>query len=425
MEKLRSLLAKPQVVWIARLLLGATFMLSGVTKMVDPWGTLTKIEAYLSAWNLADTFGSGLALIGGCALSVAEFITGFLLLTGSLRRSAAAAATLLMLFMLPLTAYIALANPVEDCGCFGDFLVISNSATFWKNVVLTLLAVYLLFYNRRARCIFAPWVQWLQVAVAVAYMLSIGVIGYHVQPLLDFRAYPVGEPLVDDEGGDLTYIYADAAGTEHEFDAENLPDESEGWTFVDVRQNSSASGKMLELFDRESGEEVTDRVIGATPGQILLLIPRPSAATAAGSYTANELNGAMTKRFGPGAFVAVTEGDSLTLERTLDLMMADYPVYLADSKAIKAVARGDMAAVYVENDTVRWKRTLSSINLDLLTDGADPAKLYVTDGGHVFRVLTLTTIIAEVVVAWLGSLTWLYRRLRRFRAAGTRRAESK
>lgn len=410
-----SFLRKPAFVWAARLLLGATFMLSGVTKMVDPWGTRIQIEAYLSAWNLTDMFGPELALTGGCVLSMAEFITGFLLLTGSLRRSAAAAAALIMAFMLPLTAYIALADPVDDCGCFGEFLIISNTATFWKNVVLTALAVYLLFNNRRARCIFAPWVQWLQVAVAMIYMLAIGIIGYHEQPLLDFRAYPEGEPLVDVAGAAMTYVYADSLGNRREFDADNLPDESGGWEFIDVVERRGASGKMFELFDRQSGEEVTGEVVGATPQQLLLLIPSPSEATAAGSYTANELNGIMTSRFGEDAFVAVTEGSRETIDRTLDLMMADYPVYLSDSKAISAVARGEMAVVCLENDTVRWKRTLSSINLDKITPGADMAKIYVTDGNRRFIALSIAALIAEIAVAWLGTLTWLYRRLRSLR----------
>lgn len=221
-------------VWLARLILGGTFIVSGVAKMIDPWGTLTKIEAYLSAWGLTDAFAPGLVLVGSCALAMMEFVVGVLLATGSLRRSAAWLAAAIMAFMLPLSVYIAVANPVEDCGCFGDLFVISNLSTMLKNVVLTALAVFLCRYNRRARWLFAPWIQWVEIAAAVAYMLVIAMIGYHEQPLLDFRAYPVGEPLVDSDGGEAVYVY-ERDGATREFADDELPDENEGWEFVGVR----------------------------------------------------------------------------------------------------------------------------------------------------------------------------------------------
>jgi len=404
-------------VWIARLLLGGTFIVSGVTKMVDPYGTLTKIEAYLGAWGLTDVIAQGLVLVGGCALALLEFIVGVLLFSGSLRRSAAWLSLAVMAVMLPLTVYIAIANPVDDCGCFGDFLVISNTATMLKNVVLTALAVFLCRYNRRARCLFAPWIQWVEVAAAVAYMLCLAVIGYHVQPLLDFRPYPVGEPLADDGESDrMAYIYV-KDGLRQEFAEDELPDESDGWEFVDVRPLAKASGKMFALFDRHTGSEVTADVIGATPGQLLLLIPHPSDAGAAGSYTANELQAAMERRYGRGAFVAVMAADSAAVERAMDLMMADYPVYYADSKVIMSVARGQMAAVYLSDGVVHWKRTLSSINLDLLTPDSDPAEVYASDGPRTFRILTALYIAANIAILIIGTLPRLPRLRKKSRPA--------
>lgn len=403
-------------VWISRLVLGGVFMLSGVTKMVDPWGTITKIEAYLQAWSLADIFGRGLVLVGGCALATFEFVVGFLLATGSLRRSAAYMSALLMAFMLPLTAYIAIANPVADCGCFGDFLVISNVATFLKNIVLTALAVFLCCRNHRVGGLFAPWVQWAQIAAAVAYMLIIGMIGYHEQPLLDFRPYPVGETLSDSEGATCVYVY-ERDGVTAEFADDELPDDDSGWEFRDVRMVSEPSAKTLALIDRISGEDVTDEVVASGADKLLLLIPEPAQATAAGSFTANALNYEMTLRHGEGAFAAVTAADSEAVEWILDLMMAEFPVYYADPKAIKSVARGQMAFVYLQNDTVRWKRTLSSINLDRLLRNpeADIAEIYVIDGNRRFWTLTGVFAGVEVLIALIGSLSFVHRRLWRRR----------
>lgn len=395
-------------IWLSRLIVGATFLVSGTAKMIDPIGSLIKIEAYLAAWHLDDVVPRGLALLGGCALSMIEFLTGLLIFTGSLRRTAALSATATMAVMLPLTAYIAFANPVDDCGCFGDMLTLSNTATFVKNLLLMIPTLFLLRYNSRYRGFFEPWSQWIQIVIGAGYMLIIGIIGYHEQPLIDFRAYPVGEPLTDSRGAEMSYVYKAPDGTLHEFTEENLPDESEGWEYVDARETASASGKMLALFDRETGLEVTEEVIGTLPAQILLLIPEPSAATAAGSFTANELCAAMEARYGRGAFLAVTDAKPEAVDDALDLMMADYPVYYADPKAIKAVARGDMAAVCLRNDTVCWKRTLSSINLDLLErPDADITADYATNGSRLFLNLTLLFIAAEAVLSLISMLPTL------------------
>lgn len=403
-------------VWIARLLLGGTFLLSGVTKIVDPYGSLIKIEAYLTAWGVNEIIPTEFALVGGCALATFEFIIGLLLATGSLRRAAAWGALALMAFMLPLTVYVAVANPVDDCGCFGDFLVISNQATMWKNVALTALALFLCRYNSRARWLFAPWIQWVQVAAGVAYMLILAVVGYHEQPLLDFRPYPVGEPLTDN-GGEAVYTY-ERNGEVRDFAEDMLPDEAEGWEYVGVRFAVPDSGKMLAIFDRETGDEVTDEVLTGASDVMLLLLPYPSDAGAAGSYTANELQSAMESRFGRGSFVCLTAADSVAVDHALDLMMATYPVYYADPKALSAVARGQMSVVYLRDGVVVWKRTLNSVNLDLLSaDGADPAEVYAVDGSRTFRWLTLFFIAANAVIAFVGLLPYVGRLRRRSKGA--------
>ena len=160
---------KQAAVWVARLLLGTTFILSGITKMIDLHGSINKFNDYFAAWGITDLFPEGLVIMAAAGLAMAEFLTGFTLATGSMRRTSALCATAIMAFMLPLSAYIWAANPVDDCGCFGDWLIISNAATFWKNVVLMGLALFLLRYNRQDPTLFAPWIQWGQISVAATY----------------------------------------------------------------------------------------------------------------------------------------------------------------------------------------------------------------------------------------------------------------
>lgn len=416
MKRIMSVLRSPYMVWACRIILGATFMLSGVTKMIDPWGTMIKIQAYVDAWHMTAAVGSGFALAAAVLLSLVEFVTGLLVFTGSLRRTAPFAAFAIMLFMLPLSYHIYRDNPVSDCGCFGDFWVISNGATFAKNIMLMIIATYLLVFNKHGKHMFAPWVQWMQITVAVIYMLIIGAVGYFVQPLIDFRPYPVGEPLVnsDDEAGDMVYTYRNAKGQTRTFPSDSIPDEDSGWQYVTATPVGGDSGKMLELTDWRTGDDVTSEVLGSRPVQLVLLIPHFNPAAVAAGYIANDLERDMTERYGNGSFVAVTEGDSATVARGLDRMMASYPVYTADSKAMQAAARGDMAVIALRNDTVMWKRNLWSVNpRTLLNPDVDPATEYVTHGKSQFWRLTFIFVLLELAIAWLGTFTTLSCRLPR------------
>ena len=115
-------------VWVnaCRFLLGALFIFSGFVKAVDPLGSFYKIQDYLTAFGIISWFPSYLPLFFGIALSAVEFCVGVFLLLGIRRKVASTLALFLILVMTPLTLYLALANPVSDCGCFGDAWVLTN-----------------------------------------------------------------------------------------------------------------------------------------------------------------------------------------------------------------------------------------------------------------------------------------------------------
>lgn len=74
------------IVWVMRIAIGAVFIVSGLAKAIDPWGTIYKMEQYLNVWGLPDV--RSLVIVASVALSSVEFLLGALLLTGSYRRSA-------------------------------------------------------------------------------------------------------------------------------------------------------------------------------------------------------------------------------------------------------------------------------------------------------------------------------------------------
>ena len=129
-------MTKKILVNIARFVVALTFILSGFVKAVDPMGTQYKIADYLTALRIGQYVPDFMPLIGSVLLSATEFWLGVCLLFAIRRRVVTRIILVWMIIMTPLTLWLALTNPISDCGCFGDAIVLTNWQTFWKNVVL-------------------------------------------------------------------------------------------------------------------------------------------------------------------------------------------------------------------------------------------------------------------------------------------------
>lgn len=360
------------ITWLIRLLTGGTFIFSGFVKAIDPWGTLYKVNDYLGAMGLS--IWPNLVLVSVFLLFATEFIIGVFLVFGCFRRSAVWCCMAFMCVMLPLTLWIAISDPVADCGCFGDALIISNWATFWKNVVLTLFAVWLIRYNKTAGYLITPALQWIALVTSGLFISIIGLIGYIYQPLLDLRPYREGTPIMEETGdedveGNFIFIY-EKNGIRKEFTEDDiLPDEDEGWEFVERRSTGNidrpklnVSEKNLRLWDDRGTLDVTEDVISNEGQQLLLLMPDLRSVSIAITWKINSLyNWAEKNNIDMIAAVSGSLGD---IENWKDLSMPEYEIYSADDTAIKEVARGNPAVVFLSDGIVVWKSTLRAINID-------------------------------------------------------------
>lgn len=388
--------------WIFRLLLGGTFIFSGFVKAIDPWGTLYKFEEYMAAMGLPVLHT--LLVTGVFALCAFEFILGVSLAAGCYRKSAPMLAVATMCFMLPLTFWIAVSDPVSDCGCFGDFFLISNWSTFWKNVLLTLIAVWLIRFNRCCITIISPAFQWLGVVISLAYIFAVSMAGYVFQPLLEFRPYRTGTPLLattdDDYETDFTFVY-EKDGVKKEFGVDDeLPDEESGWTFVERRGASDSemgketdeeNEKTFRIWSRDGSEDVTEQALTNEGTEVLLLIPSLSEVSPATTWKINALR-EWTYANG-GEMIAVTDGTPEQISAWEEMALPDYDIYTADDTAIKELARGNPAIVLLEDGEIKWKTTLSAINADRLESD-----------GKSFQPSQIITAPQET----LNRITWLY-----------------
>ena len=244
---------------IARTLLALTFLFSGFVKAVDPLGTVYKIEDYLKAFGGVFTDLLPLAGTAAVCLIAAEWLLGVCLLLNVRTNWTAWLSLAFYLVMTPLTLWIALTNPVTDCGCFGDALVLTNWQTFWKNIIFLTFVIILLCCRK---AIPQLWSWWMELIIAILGIgVAAGIMGYsytHLPPM-DFRPYKVGNylPILmeipDDAAPDVyqtTLIYA-KDGVEQEFTLENYPKGDPDWTFVDQKSVLILKGYEPPIHDFE------------------------------------------------------------------------------------------------------------------------------------------------------------------------------
>lgn len=394
----------PTITWILRILIGGTFIISGLTKMIDVWGFTYKIEQYLNVWGWDVT--RPIVVIVAMTISAIEFVLGCMMATGSYKKSSPWIATIIMIFMLPLSAYIMIANPVDNCGCFGDYLVISNFATFCKNLAITIGLIYLCIFNKRTFGIFKPYIQWIVATICYIYILVIGFVGYNVQPLVDFRSYKVGTEFIPKNSSDnitFNFIY-EKNGIKQSFDIDSLPDST--WTFVERTKigSDSTTNHSITIYDLNNND-VTSEVITNEGEQIILLFPEIKYADISYSFMTNEMDNYIKNRGGELIGIFATN-DKKQIKDWVDRSLIQWSIYTAEDTSIKEIARGKGSVVYLKDGIIQWKRTLSSIPTDIFSiSNSENAfeQLYPKDN-HMMRHYSSIFICSIIIIFTINLL---------------------
>lgn len=267
--------------FFSRLIVGILFIFSGFVKAVDPMGSTYKFSDYFTAFGM-DAF-TGIAFPLAILLSTLEFTVGVALVFNAQKKLSSWAALLFMLFFTPLTLILAITDPVTDCGCFGDALILSNWETFWKNLII-LIPTLILFLSRNLKEKTYPiWEQNLLVFFSIIFSVWISVYSYKHLPIIDFRPYHIGANINDGmiipEGAPSdeykTILKYKKDGIVKEFDETNFPWQDSTWVYVDTESIKIKEGYTPPIHDfsisnDESGD-ITDMVLN-DPNYTFLLV---------------------------------------------------------------------------------------------------------------------------------------------------------
>ena len=172
-------------------LVSATFLFSGFVKAIDPRGMAYKLDAYVNHLGIASVLEQ-YTLFWAIALAAVEFLIGVYLLFGIRRRLTVSFLFLMMVVFTPVTLWIALYQPVHDCGCFGDAITLSGWQSFAKNLVLLLMSVFLFKNIGKLSPLVDPSVHWAYSLYSMVYIVGIALWSVHYLPMIDWRPYKVG-----------------------------------------------------------------------------------------------------------------------------------------------------------------------------------------------------------------------------------------
>ncbi|NLV52177.1 MAG: DoxX family protein [Bacteroidales bacterium] len=346
----------------SRLLLAATFMFSGFIKANDPMGTTYKLEDYVSAmlwFRLPDTFLLGCSVI----LALVEFTLGVYILFGIKRNTTSRITVGFMSLMTLLTVYIAIANPVEDCGCFGDVLVLSNIGTLAKNIVLLALAILVCKNYSLQKNFVSSSIKWL---IAIVTLCSI--VGYSIYciiclPVLDFRPYSVGTDMravLDSTSSqkkfDIKIIY-EKDGKTLELSVEDTdPDSS--WKYVETRripvETSHLATANFYVTDAND-EDMTEDILYADGYTFLLVIPNLMKADEGCIDRVNEIYD-YTREHNTAFYCLTASADERAQIYWNDHTGAEYGYYIAEERMLKTVVRGNPGLVLLKDGVIikKW-----------------------------------------------------------------------
>ena len=360
---------------ICRLLVSVTFIFSGFVKLVDPLGSAYKFEEYFGADVLNLEFLSPYALQFSILLILAEIMLGVMLLVGYLPKLTVWSLFGISLLFLFLTWYSAYYNKVTDCGCFGDAITLSPWETFYKNVVLIVLVVYLVIRYHDIQPLGSEVMA--QRVSLFSLLVFIGIIAYVLRylPIIDFRAYSIGknipEGMVIPEGAEKpvyedTWIY-NVDGEDRTFTTEEKPWNIEGATFVDRKTRTLKEGYVPPIHDftmEREGEDITEMLMNED--RLLLVVAyNLSLANASGLEKVRELSErAREKGFVVYMFSASTQEDFEAVKAQYDF---DFELLFCDETTLKTIIRSNPGIVTLDKGTItgKWSwRQMDKIELN-------------------------------------------------------------
>ncbi len=348
---------------VVRILVSITFIFSGFVKLVDPLGSTYKFEEYFGADVLNLEFLSPFALQFSILLILAELMLGVTLLLGYKQKLTVWSLLGLTLVFLFLTWYSAYFDKVTDCGCFGDAITLTPWETFYKNIVLLVLIVFLIWRVYDIQPILSEtFVKRVSIFSLLVFVFIILHVLRHL-PLIDFRAYAIGknipEGMLIPENApkaifEDTWIY-NVDGEDRTFTTEEKPWNIEGSTFIDRKTKTIEEGYVPPIHDftmERDGEDLTEQLM-KEERLVLIVMYNLQKTKPKGLEKIKEMSDmALQNGYTVYCFSASTEEEYLKIKKDYNLQ---FDLLFCDETTLKTIIRSNPGIIILDKGTITGK----------------------------------------------------------------------
>ena len=350
---------------LCRIIVALTFIFSGFVKAIDPIGLQYKLQDYLGAIGIPGFLPDWMLLIMAVLLAAVEFCMGIFLLFAIQRRLISKLIVIFMSIMTLITVWLVVANPVKDCGCFGDALHLTNTETLVKNIILLGCSIVIM---RRPLAMFrfiSESNQWIVINYTIVFIFVCSGLSLYYLPLFDFRPYRIGtniprgmeipkdaeQPLFE------TTFIMEKGGQRKEFTLNDYPDST--WKFIDSKTVQVKEGYIppihdFSVADRKTGKDLTDSVLRHKGYTFLLIAPYLERADDSNFGDIDQLyEYAQTYNI---PFYCLTASTAKAIQRWRDITGAEYPFCITDETTLKTIVRSNPGLLLLKDGTIinKW-----------------------------------------------------------------------
>ena len=408
------------IVNLCRIIVAVTFIFSGFVKAIDPIGTQYKLQDYLGAIGMAGILPNWTLLAVAVFLAAIEFCIGIFLLFAIQRRLISKLTVAFMAFMTMVTVWIVVADPVKDCGCFGDALHLTNTETLIKNIVLLACSLAIMYRPLAMFRFVSKSNQWIVTNYTIVFILVSSGLSLYFLPIFDFRPYHIGvnipRGMEIPKGAKLpqfkTTFIMEKNGQRKEFTLDNYPDAS--WKFIDSKTVQTSEGYIppihdFSITDNKTGLDLTNSVLSHKGYTFLLIAPHLETADDSNFGDIDRLYEYAQSYDIP--FYCLTASTTKAIKRWIDLTGAEYSFCITDEAVLKTIIRSNPGLLLLKDGTIinKWShnnlpneaklsRPISQSSLGKMPKDSVPAKILEIVLWFILPLTLLT--LADRLWAW-------------------------